>query len=258
MNNIQQIESLCDICFPDKQENDPRYIEGNLLRRRWVKENIKRYGSVGKIALDKSGPVGLIQYLPRPEDKIVDIMCFFVTEGDSTREDVAKKLIEETIKGFKRSKSFFSGSMARALVAYDQPSSDDGLDTLSFEDHGFKKGTNTDRDFWYYPIDEDYVHENEQFKVEKGDLNKVLLFYGSYCPLCVYRMEKAMMKIREVSPELPVKIMIGSEEEKRLSSSRHIGVINNYQFELDTIEEDTLKLKIKEVMINEPTEVKDR
>ncbi len=251
IKNIDKVESLCNLCLSRQEKNDPHFIEGGVLRRRWVKENNEKYGSVGKIAFHDSEPIGLIQYIPKPMEKVVEVKCIFVPEKVESKEDVGEKLLDETVKEFKGPKSFLDGDKVKALVTYNFSNSKNYPNLKFYEENGFKQVPDIEADLWYYPLEDDYVYEprGECYRVEEKDLNKALLFCNSSCPLCVYEMDKTMREIQHVSPNLPIKIVIPYEEDKlRSICSTPLCIINESRIEPAFMERETFDQKLREAL----------
>jgi len=54
------IDDLINLCIPRDQKNNPLFIEGYKLKKKWVEQNIKKYGNIAKLAFFDSTPVGFI------------------------------------------------------------------------------------------------------------------------------------------------------------------------------------------------------
>lgn len=65
-------------------------------KKEWITEAIERNGSIAKLAFLSSKPVGLIQYKPRPEEKLVEIECIFVPMKEHLGKGDRKILAERS------------------------------------------------------------------------------------------------------------------------------------------------------------------
>lgn len=78
----ENIDDLINLCIPQDWRNNHVFIEGAKVKRKWAKQVMKKYGDFAKIAYLNLKPVGLIQYLPKPEEKIVEITRIFVPKKE--------------------------------------------------------------------------------------------------------------------------------------------------------------------------------
>ncbi|MCD6263531.1 GNAT family N-acetyltransferase [Candidatus Bathyarchaeota archaeon] len=83
------------------------FIEGMKEKRRWAAQLIERYGSIAKLAYLDSKPVGLIQYQPIPEERLVEITCIFVPEEENLRKGVGRSLLKALMEKMNEVKPFF-------------------------------------------------------------------------------------------------------------------------------------------------------
>lgn len=52
--NMANIDDVINLCIPSDQIDDPLFIEGYKLKKKWVDQNIKKYGSIAKLAYSDS------------------------------------------------------------------------------------------------------------------------------------------------------------------------------------------------------------
>ncbi|MCD6369869.1 MAG: GNAT family N-acetyltransferase [Thermoproteales archaeon] len=79
---------------------------------------IEKYGSIAKLAYLNSRPVGLIQYQPIPEEKLAEINCIFVPDGENHGKDIGTTLLKALIEEMKEPKPYFDYEKPLALVAW--------------------------------------------------------------------------------------------------------------------------------------------
>jgi len=213
--NLEELEGLC---IPDDFSDDPIFVEGSQLWKRWMRKNLDKYGSIGKIAYLDSEIVGAIQYIPKIKQKVVEIKCNFARE-DRRYQDIRETLLEETIKEFGRSKIYFEGEKAKALITYPFHGPREDLKKKEFYlKNGFKRVSEQD-DLLYYPLRDGYeiLVEPRHIPVENSDKDKAMILCNSSCPYCIRDTMEALKELRRLNTEIPVKIIVPFEETEELS-----------------------------------------
>ncbi len=212
------VKNLEGFCLPKDKEDDPFFIEGTSLWRRWMKENLKKFDTIGKVAYQDSEIIGSIQYVPKSKPKLVEIKCVYA-EDERRRHEVKKALLKETIKEFKKPKSYFGNTGAKALVAFPHPVPQDLGNATFYKTNGFKEISGNGYIF-YYPLKKEYIFQQEEVKIPIEDLDKdkVMIYCNSSCPYCVKEMRDALELIRDMNKDVPIKLVIPFEEPEKLST----------------------------------------
>jgi hypothetical protein len=78
--NLKNIDHLVNLCISPDRRNDPLFVKGINMKKRWASKVIREYGSVANLAYLNQKPAGLIRYKPVPEQRLVEIDCIFVPE----------------------------------------------------------------------------------------------------------------------------------------------------------------------------------
>lgn len=215
MKNLENLEGLC---IPDELSDDPMFVEGNQLWKKWMRKNLEKYGSIGKIAYMDSEIVGAIQYIPKIEQKVVEIKCNFARE-DRRDQGTREALLKETIEEFERSKIYFEGEKAKALITYPFHGPRKDLRKRDFYlKNGFKQ-VSEDEDLLYYPLIDGYeiFVEGEDIPIKNEDKDKAMIFCNSSCPYSIKEMNEALEELRRLDDEIPIKIIVPFEETEELS-----------------------------------------
>lgn len=246
-SNLDEIEGLC---VPDDMMDDPRFIEGNMLWKRWIKDNLDRYDTVGKIVYFDSVPVGSIQYIPKPKDMVVEIKCMYVDDGNL---DLRKELLNHTIKEFRRPKSYFGYRRAKALVTYAFPVPRYIGNGDFYRENGFQQVADDDEHFLFYPLIKNYgnISKPDHPPIDEKDRDKVLIFCNSSCPYCVKEMMEVLGEFRRIDRNSPIKIIVPFEETERLShvfSMPTCIVINDKVIEYSLMEDYKFIDEVKQVL----------
>lgn len=216
------LEELGELCIPEEKLDDPFFIEGDFLWKKWMFKNIGKFGSIGKVAYLDSEILGMIQYLPKPEQKLVEIKCTFVKK-DKRDIDVRKFLLEETVKEFEKPKSYFDDEKAKGLVTLPYPSPRPIKNADFYKEHGFKQLSDENDHLLYYPLREDYpeeeyIAEKYDLPIDELDKNKALILCNSHCPYCVEEMMETFKELRKLNSDIPVKLVVPFNEPEEFTS----------------------------------------
>jgi len=212
--NLENIDDLINLCIPSDKKDDPLFVESMGAKKKWATQVIERYGSIAKLAYLNSKPVGLIQYQPKPEERIVTIDCIFVPEEQNLRQGIGKTLLAALIDNMKEPKPIFSNNIPVALVtwAFEVP----GRYTQNkfYQRMKFKRVKKDDPFLLYYPLKKGYVYrpKEERFMPQKEDRGKALIFYDPSCPFSIIFSQRMKELIREVAPNLPIRMIDEFEE----------------------------------------------
>lgn len=245
------VEEMEGLCLPEDKLDDPLFIEGTTLWRKWMRENLKKYDSLGKVAFKDTRVVGSIQYVPKRKQKVVEIKCIFADESDRGYE-VKKRLLKDTIREFEKPKSYFGNEAAKALVAFPHPVPQDLGNADFYRTNGFKE-TSDNGHIFYYPLKKGYKFHLEEAKIDLGrvEKDKALIFCNSSCPYCVKEMMDALDLIRDMDDEVPIKIILPFEEPSQLATVFSMPVsmvIGDEVIGYSVLEDEKLLRKLKSAL----------
>ena len=94
MSPLENVDDLIDLCIPPERRDDLLFVEGGKLKKRWVAQAIEKDGRIAKMAYLNSKPVGLIQYRPDWEERLVEIYCIFVPDKKNLRKGIGSSLLK--------------------------------------------------------------------------------------------------------------------------------------------------------------------
>lgn len=217
--NEKILEDLESFCVPEEKLDDPFFIEGAFLWKKWMLQNMSEFRHIGKVAYLDSKIVGMIQYIPKLEQKVVEIKCTFV-EKDKRDLDIRKSLLKETINEFQKPKKYFDDKRAKALVTLSYPSPRPIENADFYKDNGFKQLSEDYEHLLYYPLKEvnmeyESLIESTDLPIEELDKNKALILCNSHCPYCVEEMIETLTELRKLDSDIPVKLIVPFEEPKK-------------------------------------------
>lgn len=247
----ETIDDLINLCIPEDRREDPLFKQGRELKRKTVEKVIVKYGAFAKIAYKEETPVGLLQFLPKSEENNVEILCIFVPDKENERRGIGRALLSETIKYFSTSKKYFNNDIPSALIisTFDVP----GYYPQSkfFENLGFKKVEGYEN-LLYYPIKKGYVYSPkiQKYYPQEEDKQKAIIFIDPFCPFSIYFAEKIKESIKEVSPEIPIRIINQYEEAEEVKKRGKISfcIVNCIPIQSFFLDKENFKREIKEAL----------
>jgi len=211
----EEVDALIHLCIPPERRDFPPFVSGVEAKRKWAKKSFEMFGGIAKIAYLDGSPAGLIQYQPKPEDKVLEITCIFVPERRNQQRGVGKALLNALIEDAKKPKLYFGGAPPSALVTWAFGVPGYYPQNMFYLKMGFKKAVESNPFLLYYPLKEGYVYQPKtgSFTSQPEDKGKALIFYDPSCPFCMYFNEQIKAAINEAAPNLPIRVVNMFEEQ---------------------------------------------
>ncbi|RLE64886.1 MAG: hypothetical protein DRJ38_04660 [Thermoprotei archaeon] len=210
----ENVDDLINLCIPPGMEDNPLFIKGAEMKKKWALHNIEKYRCIAKLAYVGSKPAGLIQYVSIPEEKVVEITCIFVPEEKNLRKGIGRALFKALLEDMRKPKPFFDNDAPSAFITWAFQVPRRYPQHEFFRKMGFKRVEKDNPFFLYYPLKPGYVYrpKEEKFISLEEDEGKALIFMDYSCPFSVYFMEKIKELIREVAPDIPIRVINMLEE----------------------------------------------
>ncbi|MEM2988247.1 MAG: GNAT family N-acetyltransferase, partial [Candidatus Bathyarchaeia archaeon] len=214
----EEVDSLIYLCIPQERRNLPSFIEGVKIKRNWAKKCFEMFGEIAKMAYLNESPVGLIQYQPKPKEKILEITCIFVPDKQNQQKGVGKALLNALLRDAEKPKTHFGNEPPLALVTWAFGVPGYFPQNMFYLKMGFKKVVENDPYLLYYPLKEGYVYHPKagKFTPQAEDKGKAVIFYDPSCPFCMYFAEQIKTSINEVAPNLPMRMINMFEEREEV------------------------------------------
>lgn len=214
---LEDVDSLINLCVSPERRNDPLFIEGANVKRVWAAKSLSMFGGIAKMAYLNSTPVGLIQYQPKPKEKVLEITCIFVPDRGNHRKGIGKALLKALLEDIKKPREF-GDEPPSALVTWAFHIPGYYPQNEFFMKMGFRKVREDDPFLLYYPLKEGYVYRPKEgkFVPQPEDKGKVLIFFDPSCPFCIYFSEQIKNSVMEVAPNLSVRMINMFEESEEV------------------------------------------
>ena len=250
--NLENVDHLIGLCIPLDKKDDPLFIEGMNTKKKWATQAIERYGSIAKLAYLDSKPVGLIQYQPNPEERLVEIGCIFVPEKENFRKGIGESLLRALMEEMKEPQPAFNNDVPLAFVTWAFQVPGRYSQHEFYQKMGFKKVREDDPFLLYYPIKKGYVYHptEKKFIPQKEDRGKAIIFYDPSCPFSIYFSEKIKESIREVAPDIPIKMVNKFEEIEEVKKRGQVPscAVNGKPIETFFMDKETFQKEVKRTL----------
>lgn len=249
---LADVDSLVNLCIPPEKRSDRLFIEGADVKRAWVRKSLEVFGDIGKMALIDSTSVGLIQYQPKPKKRLLEITCIFVPDRRNQRRGVGKALLNALIEDAKKPREFYDSKPPLALVTWAFQVPGYYPQNEFYLKMGFKKVRDDDPFLLYYPLKEGYVYQPEEavFIPQAEDKGRALIFYDPSCPFCMYFAEHIKNLIREVAPDLPVRMVNMFEEAEEVEKRGQVPqcAVNGKAIKASFMDRESFQKEVREAL----------
>ena len=208
------IGDVISLCIPPDIRDNTRIIEGMRTKEKWAQTVLDVYGSFAKIAYRGSTPVGMIQYKPNIDERIIEITCIFVPDSQNHEKGIGTALLTHLLTDMKTPKSYFNNNPPRALVTYAFEIPGQFPQNAFYQKRGFKN-VEGDPYLMYYPLQKGFVYTKKEFTPQEEDRGRVLIFYDPSCPFCVSFYEKLVTSLREIT-DIPIELINTYEDSEEV------------------------------------------
>ena len=253
--NEENLDEFINLCIPRDKREDPAFREGKKKKKEWFSVFTEKHGTIAKAAYLNDDLVGMIQWIPHPESKSMEITCIFVPNEQHQRQGVATALLRAFLDEAKKPRDEFNGEPARVIV------------TWAFEVPGYYPQHHFYRHFGFKPIQPDNPHwlylplqdvepvtlpEEGEYLPQEEDQCKALIFYDSSCPFCIYFSGIIEKYIREVSELVPIKRIdkMLDVAETRKRGNVPFCAVNKKPIQSFFLDKKTFQQEVKEALID--------
>lgn len=248
----KNIDDLVNLCMPAERKSDPQFVEGAKVKSKWATGALKRCGSIAKIAYLNSKPVGLIQYQPRLEERVVEIVCIFVPEKGNFRRGIGKSLLKALLEDVKKPQAFLENQIPNALITWAFKVPGWYPQHEFYQRMGFKKVKENDPFLLYYPLKKGYVYRPKEKKyiLQKDDKGKALVFYDPSCPFVTHFTETIELLIKEVAPDIPIRRINKFEEPEEMKKRGQVSscIVNGKAIQTFFMDRENFRKEVKQAL----------
>ena len=246
---MESIDDLINLCIPPDKNDDPLFVEGMDAKRRWAIKVMEKYETIAKLAYFNSEPVGLIQYQPNPEERLVEIGCIFIPEEKHLRRGIGKSLLKALMEEMKAPKPIFHNDIPLAFVAWAFEVPGRYSQHKFYQRMGFRRVKDDDPLLLYYPLKKGYIHrpKGKKFIPQEEDRGKALIFYDPSCPWAIYFSEHIKKSVQEAVPNVPIRTINKSEESEEVEKRGQVPscVIDGKPIETSFMDKESFQKDVK-------------
>ena len=253
---------LARVCVPSHRLHDPDFVEGMEEKKKWSLEMLAKWGPFARLAYGDGAPVGMIQYRPVPDERVITIDCIYVPPGSWLCRGVGSLLFASLIEYVNKPMAWFDNRPPLALVVntFEGGGHDQYTARQFFTGKGFKK-IGEDPDYLYYAFQAGFVYRPPDKKdagyiPQDDDKAKVLIIRGpNGCPFTYPSFSRRMERyIGEIAPEVPIRWIDSSDEPEELAKRNvRVGdcIVNARPVRSFVLDKKAFQKEVRELLKNE-------
>ena len=258
----ENVGDLCRVCVPSHRWDAPDFVAGMEEKKNLSLEMLTKWGPFARLAYGDGAPVGMIQYRPVPDERVIAIDCIYVPPSRWLRRGVANVLFSGLMEEAQRPMGWFDNTRPLALVIRIFSGGGPGQYTARefFIGKGFKQ-IGEDPDYLYYPLQAGFVYRPAD-KKEAGyiardeDKGRVLIIHGpNGCPFTYPYFLRSMEKnIREIDPEVPIQWIDSCEEPAELMKrNARVGdcIVNARPISSFVLDKESFQREVRDLLRDE-------
>lgn len=264
MSDKIRIENLQDPNIDDniyvcsaKALGDPIHQQGAKLKRQWLREMLRNYGSVAKIAYFNDKPAAQMLYYPEEADvtkaqkreNVLVIHCIYNPTLEAQKLGIGTKLLQNLIQDAKQRRTCLGNKPCNFLLA----KAFNTGEFLPMHEFYMKNGfvLTSEQNVLYLPIEGNYkpLPSIDKYEPLSEDKDKAVIFYGPVCqfgyPFAI-RIEKL---IREVAPNVKIEMINDWERpEESIKRKNWWLIVNAKPIQTFFMETEKFKEEIKQAV----------
>jgi GNAT superfamily N-acetyltransferase len=208
------IEDLINVCS-SKRLDDPIHQQGMKLKRQWLREMLKKYGPIAKIAYYNDKPVAQILFLPEEEDStkafkrenVLVINCIYNPTPEAQKLGIGTKLLQSIIQDAKQRKTCLGSKPCEFILAKAVNTGESLPMPEFYRKNGFIP--TPEDNVLCYSIGGNYESTPTigEYEPLPDDQNRAVVFYGPACQFSYPFAKKVEELIKEVAPDIPIEMI---------------------------------------------------
>jgi GNAT superfamily N-acetyltransferase len=228
------IEDLIHVCS-SKRLSDPAHVKGVEIKKRWLLDMLKRFGSVAKIAYLDDRPVAQILYYPEDSNPtslstrkgVLNILCIYNPIPAAQRLGIGNRLLQSVIEDAKQGKICLGNETCTFIVTKAFDTGESLCLSEFYKKHGFLKAENDE--LLYLPIHGTYEQNRStgEYRPLLEDRNKALVFYSPQCQFSYQFATRISETIKEVAPEVSIELINADERPEEFLKRKGCSLIVN-------------------------------
>ena len=246
--NLSDLDKIC-MPFLNKVKDKSNYLAGIEKRNNWYLNMMEKYGPLAKIAYWDDCPVGMIQFIPRTSEQIIDIQCVFILDkfaGKGVGSSLLKKVIDE-LNG---PQVYFDNKPPKALTTWAFYIPGFLPQKKLFKKFGFVESQSGKP--LYLPIEKGYEYFYMPDKKIRGlsSDKKAITVLDTSCPFCVFTINRYKKIFKEIAPEITIEIVNKFEVSSETKRMIDFCELNKKKIVTAFAKEEVIKESIKATLGN--------
>jgi GNAT superfamily N-acetyltransferase len=236
IENLQEssLEDLIYVCS-SKRLSDPIHRQGIELKKQWLREMLRKYGSCAKIAYYNDKPVAQILYCPddadvtkvfRREDVLV-INCVYNPTPEAQRLGIGTSLLQSLIQDVEQRRSCLGNRPCRFILAKAFNTGELLPMPEFYKKNGFL--ATPEGSLRYLPIEGRYEPSPPVGEYESlpEDRKKALIFFSPTCQFGYQFAKKIEETVKEVAPGIKTAVINEWEKPEESLKRKNLGLVVN-------------------------------
>ncbi|MEM3536738.1 MAG: hypothetical protein QXF44_03060 [Candidatus Bathyarchaeia archaeon] len=216
IEDIQEsnIDDLIYVCS-SKKLGDPIHQQGVKLKKHWLAEMLRAYGSCAKIAYYKEKPAAQILYYPEEADvtkvfrreNVLIINCVYNPTAEAQKLSIGTRLLHAVIQDIKQRKSCLGEKPCKFILAKAFNTGEFLPMPAFYKKNGFLP--TPDGSMLYLPMEGKYEPSPPvgEYEPLAEDRNKAVIFYAPCCQFGYSFAKRIEGLIKEVAPSIEIEMI---------------------------------------------------
>lgn len=255
------IDDLIYVCSSKKLE-DPIHQRGIALKKNWLREILRRYGSIAKIAYLQERPVAQILFYPEEADPtrelrrvgVMQLSCIYNPFPEARRMGIGSRLLQSLVEDCREGRGCLRGTPCRFIVTKPFDTGDAFPLPQFYSKKGFKPSLR-EPGIMYLPISESYQPGPPQGEYEPlpEDRGRALVFYSPDCEFSYPFAVRIAELIEDVARGLPIELINAWERpEESMRRKNSMIIVNAKLIKTFFMEREKFQREVKEAMAEPP------
>jgi GNAT superfamily N-acetyltransferase len=262
IENLQEsnLEDLIYVCS-SKRLSDPIHQNGVKLKKQWLHEMLRNYGSCAKIAYYNDRPVAQILCYPEDADatkasrreNVLVINCVYNPTPEAQRLGIGTRLLQSVIKDAKQRNTCLGNRPCKFILAKAFNTGEFLPMPQFYKKNGFLAGP--EGNLLYLPMEGDYKSSPPagEYKSLPEDRKKALIFYSPTCQFGYQFAKRIEETIKEVAPKMKIEMINEWEKPEESLKRKNLGLIVNAKpIRTFFMETENFKEEIKQAVGQNP------
>ncbi len=226
----ENLEELIYFCIPKERRKEEVFKKGQELKKEYMHYYLDKFKTGVKLAYIDKKLVGMIQYLPKPNELIIEIQCIFVPNETNQQKGIGKRLLQAVIEEMKEPKEYFNNQKPLALVTFAFQVPELYPQHIFYSKMGFQKIHEKNPYYLYYPLKKGYIYGSKvsesKFEALPKDKGKAIIIIDPFCPFCFFFAKDCERVIRTVKEDIKVDYINSFSQKKELE--KRGGIVPSY------------------------------